>query len=98
MKELLGNACVAVASTLWTVELIPQIIRTLRRKTVDDISLWWISLCLTAYVIYETGMVLHGNWWYFFTQLIPGMLTAFFICLIFKYRTPREKSRQKEKE
>ena len=98
MRELLGNIFVAVSSVLWTIELIPQIIKTLKRKTVDDISFWWVSLCLTAYIIYETAMVLHKNWWYFGTHMIPGLLTAFFIGLMIKYKSPREKSCQEEKE
>jgi len=91
MKELLGNIFVAVSAVLWAIELIPQIIKTLKRKTVDDISFWWPSLCFTAYIIYEIAMVLHKNWWYFGTHMIPGLLTVLFIGLMLKYRSPRGK-------
>lgn len=86
LTQTLGNICVAIASVLWTVELVPQLIKTIKRKTVGDISIWWLLICFTAYVIYLTGMILHGNWWYLLTHLLPASFTVFFISLLLKYR------------
>lgn len=86
LTQTIGNICVAIASILWTVELIPQIVKTLRTKSVGDISIWWLLICFTAYTIYLTGMVLHSNWWYFITHLLPFIFTTFFIGLLWKYK------------
>lgn len=86
MELLLGNILVTVASFLWAVELIPQIIKTLRLKTVGDISIWWVLPCFIAYIIYEIAMILHGNWVYFFVTLMPTILSGYFLYLVFRYR------------
>jgi len=89
MELLLGNILVTVASFLWAVELIPQIIKTLRLKTVGDISIWWVLPCFIAYIIYEIAMILHGNWVYFFVTLMPTILSGYFLYLVFRYREKR---------
>lgn len=90
MELLLGNIFVIVASFLWAIELIPQITKTLRLKTVEDISLWWVLLCFIAYIIYDTAMILHGNWLYFFGHLMPTILGGYFLYLILKYRKKKD--------
>lgn len=84
--QTIGNICVTIASILWTIELIPQIIKTLKYKSVGDISIYWLLTCLTAYIIYLTGMVFHENYWYFLTHLLPTGFTIFFIYLLLKYK------------
>lgn len=83
---LIGGTCIVVSTALWTVELIPQLRRTLKTKSVDDISPWWLGMCFTAFIIYEIGMVLHENWLIFYTHLVPTCFTGFMLSLILRYK------------
>ena len=90
LSWLIGATCIVISTILWTIELWPQITRTLKRKTVDDISIWWLLICFTAFIFYEIGVGLHGQWLLFYTHIIPSSFTAFFIFLLFKYRKRAE--------
>jgi len=49
MVEIIGY----LAGLIAAVTFLPQVIRTLRTKKTDDISLWMLSLTLLANVLYE---------------------------------------------
>ena len=54
MVDLIGY----VAGFLAMVTFIPQIIKTLRTKKADDISLWMLVITLLANIFYEIYAIL----------------------------------------
>jgi len=42
----LGNCLIVLAGLLWAVELVPQIIKTVKTKSVKDFSLVFFIVCV----------------------------------------------------
>ena len=85
--EVSAAFCFYVAGLVWAIELVPQIARTLKRKSTNDISIWWLSLCLTGYGIYAIGTLIIESWPLFWANLLPASLTAIMLYLTLKYRS-----------
>ena len=86
LEERIGNILFVVAGVLWAVELIPQLIKTIRTKSVKDISLLFLTLCFVAYLIFISGCYFIGNWFLFFSQLIPFVNVCILLYLVLKYK------------
>ena len=84
--EKLGNILFIVAGLLWAIELLPQLAKTIRTKSVGDISLFFLTLCLTAYLIFITGCFLIKNWFLFISHLVPLMNVTVLFYLVLKYK------------
>lgn len=87
---LLNNALPLIATILLAYSYIPQLIKTYRTKSVDDVSpaFWWsISGALTlmtvnaAYVFYLTG-----GYGYLITEIINLSLAVAMLTLVLKYQ------------
>lgn len=58
----LSDILIFTAGIIWGVELIPQLVKTIKRKRVDDISLVFFVMCLIAYTMYTVANMLSKNW------------------------------------
>jgi len=75
-----------IAGILWAVELIPQLYKTIRSKDVTGISIFFIFLCFTAYIIFLIGCFLIKNWALLFSHVIPFVNVSILLYLVLKYR------------
>jgi len=82
----LSNILFVIAGILWGIELIPQILKTIKRKSVDDISLFFFCLCMTAYLIYFCGATLIQKYILIVAHIPSFLLGIIMIFLIIKYR------------
>ena len=85
----LSETLFIVAGTLWALELLPQLWKTLRTKDVQGISIFFISLCTTAYIIFITGCFLIKNWALLFSHVVPFINVCILLYLVLKYRRIR---------
>lgn len=86
MELLLGKICIYLAGILWGIELIPQIIKTYKTKSVKDISLSFFSVCLLAYTLYGIGNYLLKNWAVLISHIPSLILNLVMIIMILIYR------------
>ena len=82
----IGKILIYIAGICWGIELIPQLIRTHKRKIVKDISLWFFSLCMFAYTCYTIGNILLKNWDIVIAHIPSVILTCYMLILILRYR------------
>lgn len=82
----LGNFLIVLAGLIWAIELIPQIRRTLRTKSVEDISLSFFVLCTFAYATYLIGNAILKNWVIFFAHVPSLIMNLIMVILIMVYR------------
>lgn len=87
----IGNILFLIAGLLWAIELIPQLIKTIRTKSVGDISLFFFTLCFIAYLIFIAGCYLIGNWFLFFSHLVPFINVSILLYLVLRYRKSKVK-------
>lgn len=86
LEERIGNILFVIAGCLWAIELIPQLIRTIQTKSVKDISLFFLTLCFIAYIIFILGCFFIKNWFLFFAHLVPFANVSILLYLVLKYR------------
>jgi len=86
MKEQMSNIMFVIAGILWGMEVIPQIIKTIKTKSVKDISLPFFIICLSAYCVYFIGAILINNWYLAFSHIPSFIFISIMLLLIFKYR------------
>ena len=84
--ERIGNILFVIAGCIWAIELIPQLIKTVRTKSVKDISLFFLTLCFVAYIIFIIGCFLIKNWFLFISQLVPFINVGILLYLVLKYK------------
>ena len=84
--ENIGNILFLIAGFLWAIELIPQLIRIIRTKSVEDISVFFLTLCFIAYMIFIVGCFLIKNYFLFISQLIPFINVGILLYLVLKYK------------
>ena len=95
--EYIANIFIYLAGILWGIELIPQVIKTLKTKNVEGLSLAFYAICLTAYVAYGIGNVMLENWNIVIAH-IPSLLLFFtMLTLVLKYRRKNGKKKRKIK-
>jgi MtN3 and saliva related transmembrane protein len=86
MRELISNIMFIIAGILWGIEVIPQIRKTLKTKSVKDISLPFFIICLVAYGVYFVGAILIRNWYLAFSHIPSFIFIGTMVILIFKYK------------
>lgn len=85
MKQV-ANILFSVAGILWFFEGIPQIIKLIKRKSSDDISLFYFYMCVTAFILFLTGAILLKNWYLVFGHILPFININIIIFLVHKNR------------
>lgn len=89
-----SNILFLIAGTLWAIELFPQLVRTIRTRKVDDISVFFLTLCFFAYIIFITGCYLIKNWFLFISHLVPFVNVTVLLVLVLRYK--KENKNEKE--
>ena len=89
MKEILANSLIYISGGLWTIEVIPQIIKTLKTKSVDDISLAFLRICCCAYVLFLMGNILLGYWHFILSHVISAIGHFYLLYLVERYRNKK---------
>ena len=84
--EALSNILIITAGILWGIELIPQVLKTIKTKNVEGISPLFFITCMTAYTCYMFGNILAANWVIVWAHIPSLVLTTIMITLLFKYR------------
>jgi uncharacterized protein with PQ loop repeat len=92
MIERIGNTLFVIAGCLWAIELIPQLIKTIKTKSVGDISLFFLTLCFIAYLIFITGCYLIKNWFLFISHLVPFVNVSILLYLVLRFREKKLKN------
>ncbi len=85
-KEFMANVLIYSAGILWGLELIPQVIKTIKLKNVESISLTFFSVCLFSYIIYMIGNCLLGSWNIVIAHVPSLIFNILMIVLLIKYR------------
>jgi len=80
-----------ISGLLWAVELIPQIIKIRKNKTVEDFSILFPIICLTAYTCFFIGCVGMKNWSLLHAHLFPFVTLSWLLVLILKYQQKKPK-------
>ena len=83
MPETIGNILFVIAGTLWGIELIPQLIKTYRRKKVGDFSGLFLTICLTAYILFMIGCILKKEWAMFYGHIFP-VVNVIILCVMYR--------------
>jgi MtN3 and saliva related transmembrane protein len=85
----IANTLVIVAGILWSLELIPQVIKTYKTKSVKDISPLFFYICFTAYILYLIGTILMRAWALVISHMFSFVNIVIMLFLITKYRKRR---------
>jgi len=86
MEILIGKILISVAGILWGLEMLPQIYKTWKTKTVSDFSPFFLILCWVAYVLFMIGCILTKAYFYFYAHLLPMINITILDTLYFIYR------------
>jgi uncharacterized protein with PQ loop repeat len=85
MRIQISNILFGIAGILWGIECIPQIIKTIKRKSVKDISPPFFIICLIAYVVFFVGALTINNYWLAFSHIPSFIFIGVMVVLIFIY-------------
>ena len=75
-----------ISGTLWAIEMIPQIIRTYKRKTTKDISISFPLICFISFVCFIIASIIAKNWILIKTHILPFICNAIFLTQNIIYR------------
>lgn len=94
MQWLLNNALPLIATILLAYSYIPQLIKTYRTKSVDDVSpaFWWSISSALALMTVNAAYVYHltGGYGYLITEIINLALAVTMLTLVIKYKRKGE--------
>jgi len=83
---LIPNLLYVISGTLWAIELLPQLLRTYKRKKVGDISLLFSLICFISFLCFMTAIILCKNWVLVFTHIFPFICNILFLLQVLTYR------------
>lgn len=86
MDLSIGAICIYMAGLLWGIELIPQIIKTYKTKSVGDLSLSFFCMCLVAYTLYGIGNYFLKNWVVLISHIPSLFFNLVIVAMIILYR------------
>jgi len=76
-----------ISGTLWAIELLPQLWKTYKRKTVGDISLFFPLICFISFVIFFIASYLSKNWILIGSHALPLICNVIFLAQVLIYRS-----------
>ena len=85
-KEQIAHGLIYTAGLIWGIELIPQLVRTVKTKDVGGISLSFFFMCLVAYALYAVANAMLGNWAIMYAHIPSLVFNLIMVILIFKYK------------
>ncbi len=83
---MLANILFIVSGTLWAIEMIPQLIRVYKRKSVEDISIYFPILCVISMILYLIASYLIRNWILIISMVSPFICNSIFLGQCLYYR------------
>ncbi len=83
---MLANGLIYLAGILWTIETIPQIIKLVRTKKTEGISLLFFVMCIIAYMCFLTGNIILRNFSVVIAHVFPFINLSIILFLVIKYR------------
>ena len=90
---MLAKSLFFLSGLLWAVEMIPQLIKTYKRKTVKDISFWFPLIALISMSLYFVASTITKNWILIISTSMPFVCNIIFLTQILIYRRNNEFSR-----
>ena len=75
-----------ISGTLWALELIPQLVKTYKRKTVGDISIFFPLICMISFLIFFIASYLVKNWILIFSHAFPFICNITWLGMVIRYR------------
>lgn len=75
-----------ISAILWSIEMLPQFIKTIKCKRVQDISFPMYFIATISFLFFFTGCALQKNWILLMAHLLPFSCVIFMLILILKYR------------
>lgn len=93
--EYIANIMIITAGIIWGIELIPQMIKTHKLKSANDISLAFFVMCFIAYSLYAGGNFLLKNWIILYAHIPSLLFNLIMMILILKYRKKKCKKKKK---
>lgn len=84
--KIISDILLYTAGIAWGLELVPQIIQTVKTKCVRDLNIIFFSICVFAYILSIIGNWLVGNTVIVYAS-IPSLIgNIWMVILIIKYR------------
>jgi len=83
---MIAKILYGISGTLWAIELIPQLRKTYRRKTVDDISIFFPFICFVSFCFFFVASILTKNWTLVLTHLLPFLCNTIWLIMTILYR------------
>ena len=84
--KMLSKFLFVIAGLLWSIELIPQLYKTWKSKKISDLSLFFLIICISAFICFLWGAILLKNWVLVFSHFIPFINLIILTILVIKYR------------
>ncbi len=92
---LLPKILFIISGTLWGIELLPQIIRTYKKKKVGDISVLYPFIGTLAFLSFLSASLLEKNWILLFTHIFPFICIIVFLFQMLIYRKKKKERKIK---
>lgn len=83
---MLAKGLIFLSGLLWAVEMVPQLIKTYRRKTVNDISVSFPLIALISMGCYFIGCYLTQAWILIISISMPFVCNVIFLIQVLIYR------------
>ena len=78
-----------ISGTLWALEMLPQIYRTYKRKSVKDISILFPLICSVSFICFLIASFITKHWILIFTHIFPFVCNVIFLGQVICYRTKK---------
>jgi len=75
-----------ISGTLWAIEMLPQLHRIYKRKSVEDISIFFPILCILSMIFYFVASYLTRNWILIISMASPFICNTAFLIQVIIYR------------
>jgi len=83
---MIAKMLFSISGTLWAIEMLPQIYKTYKIKSVQDISLFFPSLCFISFCCFLTASFMTQNWILVKTHIFPFVCNTVFLIQTLIYR------------
>lgn len=83
---MLAKVLFLISGMLWAIEMIPQLRKIYKRKSVEDISIFFPILCITSMIFYFVASYLTRNWILIISMASPFVCNTAFLIQVIIYR------------
>jgi len=86
-----------IGGLLWGVEMIPQLYKIYKRKSVKDISIWFPGICIVSFICVFLAHITLKRWMLLLSQTPPLICNVIFLYQVILYRRNDEVNRIPER-